>query len=336
LLIAHHVGQAYGPTGGWWPIQEAARAFVLAPFFTVNRSFFMSLFFMVSGYFMVKSCDERGPRDFLKSRLLRLGIPLLVFASLMIPLKAFVFGTSPPGFSWLEIDVGYLWFIEHLLIFSVGYALWRMGKGQPGTSQRSAAPPGYLSVLIFAVLLAATSALVRSWHPIDRWTNVLGFVRVAFADFPRDLSFFVIGAVAYRHQWFLRFPAREGWVWLTVGLIAAGLWYVYILGLKTSWPIGGDAMGVIYPLWEALLCCGMCIGLLVLFREKLDFHGSFARALARSQYAAYLFHGPIVILLQMALNGVTLPPFSKFAFVTLAGVPLTFLFSSWVRKPLRI
>ena len=26
LLIAHHVGQAYGPTGGWWPVQEAVRA----------------------------------------------------------------------------------------------------------------------------------------------------------------------------------------------------------------------------------------------------------------------------------------------------------------------
>ena len=26
VVIAHHVGQAYGPTGGWWPVQETARA----------------------------------------------------------------------------------------------------------------------------------------------------------------------------------------------------------------------------------------------------------------------------------------------------------------------
>lgn len=336
LLIAHHVGQAYGPTGGWWPIQETARALVLGPFFAVNRSFFMSLFFMISGYFMVMSCDERGPRDFLKSRLLRLGIPLLVFALLMIPLKVFVFGMNAPGFSWLEIDVGYLWFIEHLLIFSAGYALWRIWKGRPGTPRDLANPPGYLSILIFVILLAAASAVVRIWHPIDRWTNVLGFVRVAFADVPRDFSFFIIGAVAYRHQWFLRFPAKAGWVWLAIGLIAAGLWYVYILGLRTLLPIGGGAMAVLYPLWEALLCCGMGIGLLVAFREKFDFQGALARVLARSQYAAYLFHGPIVILLQMALTGITLPPLSKFAFVTLAAVPLTFLFSNWARKPLRI
>ncbi|HEX9115746.1 MAG TPA: hypothetical protein VGA61_06725, partial [Anaerolineae bacterium] len=38
LVIAHHVGQAFGPTGGAWPIQTAARAALLSPFFTVNRS----------------------------------------------------------------------------------------------------------------------------------------------------------------------------------------------------------------------------------------------------------------------------------------------------------
>src|SRR5574337_352541 len=89
LVIAHHVGQAYGPTGGWWPIQETARVPVLGPFFTVNRSFFMSLFFMISGYFTVMSCDDKGPRAFLKSRLLRLGIPVLVFALIMIPMQLF-------------------------------------------------------------------------------------------------------------------------------------------------------------------------------------------------------------------------------------------------------
>jgi peptidoglycan/LPS O-acetylase OafA/YrhL len=79
VVIAHHAGQAYGPTGGWWPIQEPARAAVLAPFFMVNRSFGMSLFFMIAGYFTVMACDRSGPGLFLKSRLLRLGIPVLVW-----------------------------------------------------------------------------------------------------------------------------------------------------------------------------------------------------------------------------------------------------------------
>ena len=73
LVIAHHVGQAYGPTGGYWPVQEAVRAPILGPFFMVNRSFFMSLFFMISGYFMVGAYDRHGFGAFIRSRAVRLG-----------------------------------------------------------------------------------------------------------------------------------------------------------------------------------------------------------------------------------------------------------------------
>ena len=32
VVIVHHVGQAYGPIGAWWPVQEPTRAKILAPF----------------------------------------------------------------------------------------------------------------------------------------------------------------------------------------------------------------------------------------------------------------------------------------------------------------
>lgn len=335
LLIAHHVGQAYGPTGGWWPVQEAARAAVLGPFFTVNRSFFMSLFFMIAGYFAVMSCDAKGPRTFLQSRLRRLGIPIVVLGLLTIPLQLFVF--SEPGSVWPGIDVGHLWFLEHLLIFSACYALWQMARpGHPAPIPGQAKVPGYLSIVGLALVLAAVTALVRTWFPIDRWILVLGFIRTAFADVPRDLTFFVLGAVAYRQQWFLRFPSTAGRVWLLVGVLAALLWYAYALGLRTVLPISNSALGLIYPVWEMVLCCGMSIGLLVLFRDYFNAQGPLGKALGQSQYAAYLFHVPVVIMFQFAVLGLALPPFAKFALVTLASVPVTFWFSHWVRKPLHL
>ena len=92
LVIAHHVGQAYGPTGGYWPVQGAARAALLGPFFTVNRSFLMSLFFMISGYFMVFADERSGQAAFVKSRLIRLGVPFLVYSIVMVPLRVFMSG----------------------------------------------------------------------------------------------------------------------------------------------------------------------------------------------------------------------------------------------------
>ena len=74
---------------------------------------------------------------------------------------------------------------------------------------------------------------MRTRHDIDEWGYVLGYVRIAWADIPRNLALFVIGTLAYRHQWVTRFPSRAGRAWLAVGLALAGLWYAY---LKASGP----------------------------------------------------------------------------------------------------
>jgi peptidoglycan/LPS O-acetylase OafA/YrhL len=373
LVIAHHVGQAYGPTGGAWPIQEALRAPILGPFFTVNRSFFMSLFFLISGYLMVMSYDRSRPLAFVKGRLLRLGVPLLAFFFLVIPLQQYLchwhagdcgtmsfgryyigtylgHGERPAGWNgnWPEMNFGHLWYVEHLLLVSLGYALLRIAwkrssVAQPPSAGGTITPtgggatstklPGYLAIVLFALVLALASATIRIWYPIDKWIGFLGFVQVAFADVPRDLSFFILGAVAYRRQWFLGLSNRTGRTWLMIGLILAGLWYAYVMGLRQVVPISRNAMGVVYPVWEALLCCGLCIGLLYLFREKLNRQNRWTKAMAEGQYAAYLFHVPIVILIQYLLASAALSPFSKFLLVTAAAVPLTFFFADMVRKP---
>lgn len=361
LVIAHHVGQAYGPTGGWWPVQETARAAVLGPFFTVNRSFFMSLFFLISGYLMVASYDRSGPGPFLKSRLLRLGVPLLAFFLLIIPLQQYLchhlsgdlggvsfskyytgcyFGAGEKpadwkGSGWPEMNFGHLWYVEHLLILSLCYAgLRTVWRRPPEAAPSQLRPLSHLSVVLFVLVLAVASGVVRIWYPIDRWIGFLGFIQVAFADVPRDLSFFILGVLAYRRQWLLGISNRMGMIWLSIGVAAGVLWYIFSLGrLWQVFHISGEAMRYIYPVWESLLCCGICIGLIVLFREKLNVQGHWGKMAAESQYTAYLFHVPVVILIQLAVADAVLSPFTKFALVTAVGVSLTFLLSAAIRTP---
>jgi glucan biosynthesis protein C len=349
LVIAHHVGQAYGPTGGYWPVQEAARAAVLGPFFTVNRSFFMSLFFMISGYLMVGAYDRNRARAFTLSRLRRLGVPVLCFALVMIPLRIFLFGEHIS--SWLDLlNAGHLWYLEHLLLFSLGYALWRTVRNVPAkggmagqigaqggapagqTDNRTADReggrlPAPLAIVAFALAIALASALIRIWSPIDRWFNLLGFFRVAFADVPRDMGFFIAGVLSYPRRWFERFPVRVGFVWFSIGMTLAAAWYAYDLALYRLLPLSPTAMALIYPLWETFLCCGMCIGLLVLFRQAADMQSGFGKALARSQYSAYFWHPLLIVPLQMALMAAPMPPLVKFLLVTAVAVPLVFLWS---------
>lgn len=337
LVIAHHVGQAYGPTGGWWPIQEEARSALLGPFFTVNRSFFMSLFFMISGYFTVMSFRSRGGRAFLKDRLLRLGIPALIFGLIMVPMRLFVFVSDGEKPSVFPIDVGHLWFLEHLLIFSAGYVLWQTLRGdRDRLGQSQGNRPGYLSILSVALMLVLVTGVVRIWYPIDKWVYLLGFIRVAFADVPRDLGFFIIGVLAYDRGWFQKFSTRDGYIWLRIGLALAALWYAYSLSLWKLLPTSGITVDILRLIWEMLLCFGMCIGLTVLFREKFNSQGTISMAMAQGQYGAYIFHVLFVLIFQFFVINLALPPFIKFILVTLAAVPTTFLFSIWVRKPLHL
>ena len=338
-VIVHHAGQAYGPTGGWWPIQEQAHAEILGPFFMVNRSFGMSLFFLIAGYFAALSCHRHGPHALAKNRLKRLGVPLLVFSLLMIPLQVFVFGplsNGEPGNPW-PIDVGHFWFVQHLLLFTLGYTLWCGSRHQgEKPSSRPLDPPGYGKVVVFAFGLALVLSIIRNWFYIDEWVYIFGYLRVAFADLPRDLSMFVVGILAYRHQWVTCFSSNVGRVWIWVGLFLIGLWYAYDLWLVERIKINDILWGVIFPFWETLLCCAMCIGLTVLFRDHFNRQGPLLQEMAKSTYSAYMIHIFVVIFVQYLALGFTAPPLSKFLLVSMIAVFVSFLLASLMRRPLRI
>ncbi len=339
MVIVHHAGQAYGPIGAWWPVQEPTRAEILAPFFMVNRSFGMSLFFMIAGYFTALSCDRSGPRSFMKNRLQRLGIPLLGFSLLMVLLQVLVFGlleNGELGAAW-PIDVIHFWFVQHLLLYSLGYALWRnLRRDATQRTVRLMNPPGYGAVLAFAIGLTLATAIVRTWYDIDEWVYLLGYVRIAPADVPRDLGLFLIGTLAYRNNWVSRFPSRAGKVWLAVGLALASLWFVYVIWLGDILVFSDAVWGLLLPLWESLLCCSMCIGLTVVFRDGVNAQGSLAREMAQSTYAAYMLHIFIAVFFQSLALGLAAPPLLKFFLVALVTVPASFLLASLVRRPLRL
>ena len=78
----------------------------------------------------------------------------------------------------------------------------------------------------------------------------------------------------------------------------------------------------------------MCIGLLVLFRQARDRQGPLGKKLAESQYAAYVYHVPLILGPQALMLSLPLPPLLKFGLVSVVGIPLVFLVSYWLRGSL--
>lgn len=338
LVIMQHVGQVYGPTEGVWMIPpQADTAFILDPFFTVNRSFGMSLFFMIAGYFAVLSCDKKGPKLFLKDRALRLGIPLLGWAVFMALVQSFLTPTPATGYRlgipW-PIEAAHMWFVQHLLIFCAVYAVARMVL--PARPPRDSTPrvPSGRAIVLFALGVAFASAVVRIWYDMDEWVYVLGFIKLQPFDLPRDLSLFIVGMLAARRDWVTRFPSRSGRAWLAVGLVLSAFWYAFRLAFPAGVEANEVLVGALFTLWESFLCVGMCIGLTVLFRDLWNSQGELIKKAADAQYSTYIFHIGVVLLFQWLAVPLAVPPFLKFLLVSLFAVPVSFLVGYTVRKPL--
>ena len=375
LVVAHHAGQTYGPTGGRWPVFEAERAALLGPFFAVNAAFFMGLFFLLSGYFLPASVERKGGAAFLRDRLVRFGLPLVLFAVALFGPVAYADYTaaggalSYPAFFVRvfvgegRVELGHLWFLAHLLVYGALYVLWgALARRWPGRrvgaprgavgAPRGASPgaPGGWALLAFAAGLASVTFAVRVAFPVDRWVNALGVVPLEPAHLPQYVALFVAGIVAARRGWLERLPARTGLIWLGLGAGAAVARYAYPAlraaagpqALPALTPGGLNAGSVLWSTWEALICVGLCAGLVTLGRgwqasPRRAEPGSGAgrrllRLAAPAAFGAYLLHILPVVGLQTLLLGVALPPLAKFAAVTLVAVPVSFLLAAGLRR----
>lgn len=335
LVVAHHAGQAYGPTGGSWPIRDPEQAEWLGPFFGVNAAFFMGFFFLIAGYFTGPSFDRKGAGAFVRDRLIRLGIPLVFFTFFVFGPLVY-FWTSPPEsfvsffvFDYVgnwHIEMGHLWFVAQLLAYGLIYAAWRVWVRR--NAERGFPPPGDLQVLTYVVALALAGALVRQIYPQDEWVDILWLVPAEPAHLPQYVSLFVIGVVAGRGDWFNRVSSGLGARWFALAVLAFGF---------AGWARGNeDALPVsFWTVWgvaEAFICVGMILGLTVLFRRFANRPGVWADRLDANVYGVYLIHWFVVIALQAAIDGVALGPTAKFLIVTALALIASFAISAAVRQ----
>jgi len=139
LVIVGHMAITYGAPIGDWYYHEVGEVSELFSIITIlllgiGASFLLGLFFMIAGYFSPGPIRRKGVKKFTIDRLVRLGIPLLVYALFINPLVTYwaaVHGGYVGSFiqyvknhpSELQnASVGPLWFVEALLVFSLIYA----------------------------------------------------------------------------------------------------------------------------------------------------------------------------------------------------------------------
>ncbi|MGA7323315.1 MAG: acyltransferase family protein [Rhodomicrobium sp.] len=359
LVVAHHSVEPYvtaHPPEIPLPDAPFVRAGV---FLWVNAAFFMGLFFFLAGYFTPGAFGRKGAPSFLADRGLRLGVPLVLGTVAIVPLAGWshialdpkmpplsywtyltqdFFGRGskpafwPEGERWPAFNFGHLWFLEHLLVYALLYAAVRAAVPKD-RGLAAPNPPTHAAIAAYAVLLAAATFVIRIWYPQNRWIGFLGFIQMEPAHIPQYASLFVIGVFAGPRRWLETMPAGRGLVWLAIGSGLAAVAYI-IAGRGAA--NGASAAGATslgdwrVCTYEAFLCTGLCVGLPVLSRELALGTGRLWQVLASNVYAVYVFHFPIVLLLQWALMEAPAPKWARLVATVIGAILGSFAFTNWV------
>lgn len=360
LVITLHLAFTYGPLINLWYYHDTTNALtagLVTSLTGIGQAFCLGLFFLISAYFTPGACDRKGAGPFLRNRLVRLGLPLLIYDSLVNPFVLYI-AAGFPGSYW-QFYTGYLlslrgigqgpsWFIEALLFLAIFYALWgvcstwlshalpRMAAALwPINSARRHIYPTTGPMLLYIVGLALITFVIRIWLPVGWWFQPLNLM---LAEFPQYISMFILGLMAYRRGWLTSIPDAVGKRWLWVALIGL-LVFVSLSALSGIWGgsidyfLGGlHWQALVYASWEAIMCVAMCTGLLVFFRKHLNRPGRVWNFLSVNAYATYIFHPVIVVGLAYSLHTAALYPLLKLGIAVIIAVPLSFLVSSVIRK----
>ena len=359
LVVLHHVSLVYGASlEGYYYVEPpftSPQAFIwLLVFALVNQGWFMGAFFMLAGYFTPGSFDRKGASAFIKDKLLRLGIPLLVFYFVLSPISFIGYFLMPAEMTGIRtkltwdvfwkvypdfIGLGPVWFLALLLIFNLGYAIWRgLTRNREGTSKTEASIPTYLGIGIFILGLAGVSYLWRMVIPLGK--SFYQFPTLAYL--PQYLSFFVLGIIATRKDWFRSLPGSMGVVGFVIAAIAVVLLFplafsgqMFSLDLSAALDNSmgdGHWQSAVYTLWDSIFAVGICLAAITFFRRFVNRQGWFGRFLTRQSYAVYLIQIPIIVFLAYVIRGIDVGSILKFGLASLVIVPVCFGVAALVRK----
>jgi hypothetical protein len=176
---------------------------LLTAFNVANQTFFMGLFFLLSGYFSSIAAKKRTRTSFLKEKAKRLGVPMLVYSALGKGLMRAIVARRRDGANWVGVRSefmqgvmstrgvgGPMWYTALLLVFDTIYTIgWPQHFSAPASDSPSAKasakstsktqiasprdlpsaiiprPPGTWHVLITLLVAGLSSFIIRTQFP---------------------------------------------------------------------------------------------------------------------------------------------------------------------------
>jgi glucan biosynthesis protein C len=326
------------------PIIDTARWFGFDLFCAWQDVSLMSLMFFLSGVFVPGSLKRKGGRSFLSDRLLRIGLPLAVVVTLVMPIAyypAYMVTAADPSVTafwqhWRALPfwgLGPQWFLCQLLVLNVLAAVLHHVAPQITDRVGRLAACAHDHPLKFFVGLVTISAL--AYVPLAliytpwTWTNI-GPLSFQTSRPLHYLVYFFAGYAIGAHGLERGLLSPDGalmrrWAWWVVAAFAGFLAWAGPTSLTLD---GRDAPLIVHiaaDIGFSIACAaGSFFFLALCLRFATGRHWALD-SLSANAYSMYLNHYIFVVWLQFAVLGLGLFAVGKAAIVFLGSFVV-----SWV------
>lgn len=346
LGIVLHAALSFVPASPrFWFIQDTHPSLLLGLLSFAIHVFRMTTFFLMAGFFARMSFHRRGTWGFVRDRLQRIGLPLVIgWPIIFTPMSLIAIWAShfPNGGwsrSWPPVlpnfPLAHLWFIYVLLELYVamlllrGVFVWLDVSGTLRTMLDRAFARimrNPLAPLVLAIPIGIAFCLDQ------RWINVMG-VRTPDQSLITNAQAWVgfgtafgVGWLLHRQIDLLRLLERRWLPHLLLALLLILISFV-LSGVMLSAP-GAPKLPLSFTtlrLVSAILYApAIWIATFAVVGLALRFMSGFSptrRYLADASYWLYLIHMPIVMALQVALSQRDWPGLIKFAIILVVAIP---------------
>ncbi|WP_377830537.1 acyltransferase [Bradyrhizobium lupini] len=350
VVLLHHAVIPYTYFGHTDPASWAGFDVVVL----ATDSFFMAMFFFLSGLFTWPGIARKAPSVFLRDRLLRLGLPFAIAAFTVIPLAYYAIalrhdpGLSFTAFWWKTITVGPwpsgpIWFVWVLLAFDLTASLLYRVSAHLVDPGNRVSLRGFDQPAVFWLLLVVVTAIAyvpallyfggSKWFELGPFSVQASRILLYFAYFFIGVS---VGAANFDRGILSaggQLP-KQRWLWVIATLIPYclmwGMIYIKreILGNPDPQPHWYQA---IYGTFFVLFSGSILLAILAFFLHQKSPGPNLLDRMQADAYGIFLVHYPIALWIQYALFDYSLPAIVK----ATTGFVLTVILSWGLTAALR-
>jgi hypothetical protein len=318
-------------------------------------SFFMAMFFFLSGLFTWPGIARKAPSVFLRDRLLRLGLPFAICALTVIPLAYYAIALRQDpaltftAFWWKTVTAGPwpsgpIWFVWVLLAFDLTASLLYRVSAHLVDPINRASLRGFEQPASFWLLLVVITAIVyvpaliyfggNRWFEFGPFSVQASRILLYFAYFFVGVSVgaanFDRGVLGVDGQ-----LPKSRWLWVIATLVPYGLMWVMIYikrEILGNPPVQPDWYLLIYGTLFVLFSAAILLAILAFFLHWKTPGPNLLDRMQADAYGMFLVHYPIVLWIQYALYDVALPAIAKAAIGFVLTVILSWGLTAALRK----